>query len=880
MARGLLETAAIDADNWFASAEDVNEPDEVAKMAVQSSMKIQRALARSNAVVPEAHVIAALILSAEFLSLDARTWLLTGQTTTVGPLELPDATSEAAAIALLKDLGECAMVAGGPLVLALDQVETTIQANSPELLKRIVFQVCHIAESIPSTAIIFSALSGTFEKDIEPLLSASVRDRIRGRPNPIVTLEAPSKDIQRQVVELRCRELFRRAGVPYDPGDPYRLFPDWLVERGPAGTIRQLFQHIRRYRSACRSRGGFVTEPQFESHQTADIEVFCEDFDKLWEDAKTAESTAVHLPDYERAKDFEWLTRAVAVEVPHVGSTEVRSSDTPDSAARVLTVDFQDENAGLIERRMIGFLDEPNQRERFRRQIDEFRTLVHGAVPCMVRRTIIHGVKGGRPRSKPGLLQLQAGPALAEFFDEGGMAAHAPDEDWLRLRTARRFVEERTNSPGFDDWRRQRQFLLESAGLGEMISLLRIEVSPTKDLVAEATPTPGTTGSAEPPPAPEPPATTGSTHGLDGLAILIGHAPGGEEVRWNLDRTMSPPLPNFGLLVSGDAGQGKTQIIKAVLAEAMAAGSPVLVFDFKNDYGGDFASEHGLDVYDLARGVPFNPLRLPPKGKSGTQAIYHVLEFVGILQSCLHLGEQQKAMLREAVITSFEGLGVPLREWVDPDETPAPSFSQIVEIIEGVGDSKSAALLNRLAQLHLLDLLPGDAESRLTFDELVSRRAVLSFHNLPSDDGLKRALAELMLVQVQAHMLRGDQPRALRRLLVFDEAWRASDSNRLISIAREGRAFGAGIVAGSQFADDLASELTGNLATRIHLFNSDADRRRKIVQSTYGSASSTEAKAMLRELQDLAPFDAVIRNQHFTPFESVRVLPYFERKGS
>jgi DNA helicase HerA-like ATPase len=168
--------------------------------------------------------------------------------------------------------------------------------------------------------------------------------------------------------------------------------------------------------------------------------------------------------------------------------------------------------------------------------------------------------------------------------------------------------------------------------------------------------------------------------------------------------------------------------------------------------------------------------------------------------------------------------------------------------------------------------------SRLTFDELVTRRSVLSFHNLPNDDGLKRAIAELLLVQVQAHMLRGDQPRALRRLLVFDEAWRASDSNRLISIAREGRAFGAGIIAGSQFADDLASELTGNLATRVHLFNSDADRRRKIVQSTYGSTASAEAKTMLDRLQKLTPFDAIIRNQHFTPFASFRVVPYFQRK--
>ena len=880
IARGLLEIAGINYDEWVESTEDLDEPEEIATVAVSSARKVQKTLARANAAVPEAHVIAALMLSAELFSV-AKNWLVTGQPAKVGPLELPEARNETAAMSLLRDLAECAMIAGGPLVFALDQVETTIEANSPELLKRIIVQACHVAEAIPSTAVIFSMLTGTFEHDVKPGLSTSLQDRLRNRPNPIMTLEAPSKETQRQVVELRCRELFRRSGLQYDAGDQYRLFPEWLVERGPADTIRGLFQHIRRYRNACRDADDFVTEEQFESHLTGDIEKpVLDDFDKLWEDAKTAESKAVHVSDYERAKDFRWLAEEVAVEMPYVAKTEVEAQDSPETAARVLTVSFFDTDGELFERRMVGFLDEPNRKKRLLHQIEEFHGLVHGATPCMVRRLPIPGVKGGQPRRTRDLRKLQAGPALAEFFGAGGLAAQAPDEDWRRLRTARRFVEARADSPGFEDWRRQRQFLLESAGLGEMTSLLRIDRPVVEDQPENGTVVPMPPERKRGGGAPSEPSEGGehSQRRLEELSIFVGHGPKGQEVTWNLDRSTPTPLPNFGLLVSGDAGQGKTQLIKAVLAEAMKAGSPVLIFDFKNDYGGEFAKRHGLDVYDLSQGVPFNPFRLPPRGKSGAQAIYHVLDLVGIFQSCLHLGEQQKALLRDAIITAYEGLDVPMREWVDPESTPAPSFSQVVDIIEAHGDGKATALLNRLAQLHLLDLLPGDEMSRLTFDELVTRRSVLSFHNLPNDDGLKRAIAELLLVQVQAHMLRGDQPRALRRLLVFDEAWRASDSDRLISIAREGRAFGAGIIAGSQFADDLASELTGNLATRVHLFNSDADRRRKIVQSTYGSTASAEAKTMLDRLQKLTPFDAIIRNQHFTPFASFRVVPYFQRK--
>jgi len=133
---------------------------------------------------------------------------------------------------------------------------------------------------------------------------------------------------------------------------------------------------------------------------------------------------------------------------------------------------------------------------------------------------------------------------------------------------------------------------------------------------------------------------------------------------------------------------------------------------------------------------------------------------------------------------------------------------------------------------------------------------------------------------LQGHMLRGEQPRALRRLLVFDEAWRAANSKRLIEIAREGRAFGVGVVAGSQFADDLSGELTGNLATKLHLYNSDASKRRRLVQALLGSASGPEAAALSQTLGGLKPFEAVLANQQHAPYAALRITPHFEREGA
>jgi hypothetical protein len=366
---------------------------------------------------------------------------------------------------------------------------------------------------------------------------------------------------------------------------------------------------------------------------------------------------------------------------------------------------------------------------------------------------------------------------------------------------------------------------------------------------------------------------------LDRPRIFLGMS-GAQAVSWNLDMRAEPSLPNFGLLVSGDAGQGKTETIKAVIAEVTALDCPVLIFDFKNDYGGKFAQLHGFETVDLNERLPFNPLKLPPHGASGSQAINHIFEVSGLLADTLHLGDQQKALLRNALEAAYSERGVPINEWVDPDTTIAPSLADVIEKAEALDERAAAALINRLGLLHGKRLLPGEADARMSFAELVASRSVLSFHNLPNDNQLKRALAELILIQLQGHMLRGEQPRALRRLLVFDEAWRAADSKRLVQLAREGRAFGVGVVAGSQFAGDLSAELTGNLASKLHLFNSDASQRRKLVQALMGSTAGGPAVALASKLGELKKFEAVFANQQYSPYASLRVTPYFEREAT
>src|SRR5262249_33469863 len=144
----------------------------------------------------------------------------------------------------------------------------------------------------------------------------------------------------------------------------------------------------------------------------------------------------------------------------------------------------------------------------------------------------------------------------------------------------------------FTQWRAERRFLLDMAEIGVMASLVQPEGDGGTNVTNPAILSNGlifdvTGGQVR---------ESSSRDPRDLANVRIGLALGSQsEVRWTLDQTVDPKLPNFGMLVSGDAGQGKTQLIKALIAETAALGCPILIFDFKNDYGGTFATTHGFE---------------------------------------------------------------------------------------------------------------------------------------------------------------------------------------------------------------------------------------------------------------------------------------------
>lgn len=362
------------------------------------------------------------------------------------------------------------------------------------------------------------------------------------------------------------------------------------------------------------------------------------------------------------------------------------------------------------------------------------------------------------------------------------------------------------------------------------------------------------------------------------LRVLIGEMPTGGAVYWD-PHDPEQALNNFGLHITGDSGAGKTQTLRAIIAAVCARGLPVCIFDFKNDYAKEeFSRPLGLTVYDVARaGLPFNPLSLVADERGEVYPVLQVHEVAGILRRVFQLGDQQEARLKEAIkgVYTAHGFGLERQPARSPSaRREAPTFDDVRAALETSG--KNELLLNRLSPLFDLHLFPSDRNATTTFEQMLQAQVVLDLHELP-DERIKAAIAEFIIARLHVHVLRGEQPRELRRLLVFDEAWRVAQSARLQELAREGRAFGVGIALGTQFPGDIPETLAGNLATQLFLQNQDADHCKSIVRALTGATAGPQARQITQRVGRLQKFEGFFRNQQFSPFVLVKVLPHHLR---
>ncbi len=817
----------------------------------------------SHLPVPSEAFIAALLGAAA--GDDDAVAYLRGQpiNASIGGVRLTQAADDHLARGHIDSLVNVIGATGGALLLAFDQLEQSRVQGWEARLRHLFGRGALLAETLPPLCVAFAVLPSLYDTIAEGI-DSSIRDRIERFGSLPVRLKPLARRQAEALLKRRLAELFGRCGAKADGSDPLYPFPGWMTDELGGQTSRYVFELIQQFRRVYLSTGAIPAledmppPPSILSDSPiAAPSASSTNFDDKWHGELTSRTVQPAIGNgIQQAEILEWAIQAAAPEIEGITAIKTRRTVRGRAGTVIIEADFQKDGQS-VERREIALCNE-GRGAPLAEEIRVFLRGVNGARPVIVR------PRGGRlPRTGRFIAPLirDAEDMHAIVVPQVEMLA------WERLDSARHFFRNFKDAAGFPAWQREARPLTKVAAFADIVQFPYVKAAAEEDEAAEVEPAPL--------PTPAPLRRTPANE-----AVMLGRHEDGGEVHWAPFESEAKLL-NFGILVTGDPGSGKTQTLNVLIDGVAAMGFPVCIFDFKNDYSErSFVKAIGLKVHDVRRhGIPFNPLMPSASDDGQAQPIEHVFTITGVLKRVFGLGDRQTATLRDAMKEAFERRGINPQKWVDAETIRPPNFDDVVAILEEQKEAKNPqaiSLLDRIAPLFELGLFPKSDDLPVPFEAMLDERLVLSLFALPTDE-IKAALAELIIIRLHGVLVRRAQPRKLTRLLVLDEAWRVAHSTHLENLAREGRAFGAGIAIGTQYPGDLPPDLSGALDTKIYLKNQQPDHKKAVVRALCGANSGPEAANLHGILERLTQFEGLIQNQQYLPYARFKLLPFFAR---
>ncbi|MFT4080308.1 ATP-binding protein [Rhodomicrobium sp.] len=862
--RLLSQTPVAEQDDWQRFIDDVECEGEIPH-SLKLAKRIRKEALELLTDEPPSEAFLAVLLLAGFGDQSAVNYLRYGVIDKrLKRLELPKIKNDQARI--IRELGLAAQIVGASVVIGFDQVENAVRLGSEDLYVHTLVRAIRIVEDVPSVAVVIASVMGEYDEIVGGKrkvrgLAAGDRDRIEGTPPLPVVIDLGSSEFLKKVVAQRLRVLRARAKLP-EPANVLEPLPQWFIPTVTgARNVRVALREVGLLRQTAIGFGRMPTQQEHEGQKEPTPLHQDTDFDKLWSDFLDSAPAAVNkLLQSTKADLLHWWVKEASKEHLSIGLVESEATALADDFLTPVIDLVLELNGASVERRQIALCEAPNRTHQLANQVQSFLERSTGT-PILVR-------TNGFPKGR----QTQVAGVLHKLRALSGREIDLGETEWHNLQRARDFASQQSHGPGFLEWRRGHQWLTQFISplqpLFEAPRIFNVAESGTATGTKSGTEEVRTEARADSERAPS------GNASWDPFPVFLGKDWGGEDVLWAPYREAPDHLNNFGFLVTGDAGSGKTQTIRVLIDAACRKSLSILIFDFKGDYcDPQFAKSRNIEVIDIRKnGLPFNPLQPPPRAASGVQPIEHAHEVAGVFSRVFKLGAVQTGNLKDAISETYAEVGIAPRDWIDPSSVSWPSFDRVFERLRN--ERAGASLITKLSPLCDLGLFPASTGNS-SFEGFINGRVCLDLKDLPTDE-IKSALAEIIIIQLHGYALRGDQPRRLTRMVVFDEAHRVKNSNKLQTLAREGRAFGIGIVIGTQFPGDIPDTMAGNLATQLSLMNNQAEHRIAVVRQAFGSTTSSEAKALLEKLGKLKPLQGLFANAHYNGV-LLNVVPHHAR---
>ena len=328
---------------------------------------------------------------------------------------------------------------------------------------------------------------------------------------------------------------------------------------------------------------------------------------------------------------------------------------------------------------------------------------------------------------------------------------------------------------------------------------------------------------------------------------------------WNSKKLLNPHL-----CVVGTTGSGKSYFVKTFITRAaLTLGTSALILDWAGEYadwvrsaGGRVVSfgEEGINLLDLAGATPH-------------ARILQVMDSLRMLTD-ISSSPAQCRLTEDAIERAYAKAGFSINKAGQRKKPPTLTAVQ-AELGRNARKSADAAEAARRIKNLLLSSGSSFTSSTIPLSTLLSGLVCVDLHSLPTET--LRSLAGLAILQFVKESMRASEysQNPLPRLfVVVDEAWKiaADERSDVVSIVREGRKYGFGLIVASQNPTDVHKSIFSNAGTML-IFRLTHAEERNYVRSSLAYSDFYE-----EESHSLSIGQALVHLEFSSPVSCPRIF--------